>query len=324
MRGFKFMPYDWNVFLQLLLAQMMVVSLFYISDVDMHRITMGLIVNIFVIIGIKLKDPDGRSLPSSMMKKIGYAVRGETPPADTGKKESGIRLNVLTYGAMVATIVIVYEAVVGSGAGGAKLVGDIAFAAANGLVGVAVMMAQPKPPVQTDEDTVVEFINEVRQGTATGAKAVAVAALALGSMFVVGGQAFAHDPDSVGNDNITPGVVCSTLPGVSHGCDEDTGEADTEEVAGEEAVEAQQEDSENAPGGALSDGEVLYEAEKTICITAEANIWLRAFADATGVDYQEDGEEGTADFEFCQTFVVQVKGGSSASVTAWVVEDPQD
>ena len=75
MKNFKFMPYDWNVFLQLALVQAMVVALFYISGVDMHRIVMGLIVNIMVIIGLKLKDPDGRSLPASMMKKVGDAVR---------------------------------------------------------------------------------------------------------------------------------------------------------------------------------------------------------------------------------------------------------
>ena len=207
---------------------------------------------------------------------------------------------------MVVATVLVYEAVFGHGTNGIQLVGDIAFAAANGLVGIAVMMAQPKPPVQSDEDTVVDYINELRKG----AKILVVAVVAIGAIFVFGGVAFAHDPDAVSNDDISYGVVCSTLPGAAHGCnDENAGEA----------IEAQQEESEPVEQVevAVSDGQVLYEAEKTICIKAEANVWLYAIAEAAGI-VDEGSESAEDEIEICQTFTISVSGGGFALVTTSV------
>ena len=136
----------------------------------------------------------------------------------------------------------------------------------------------------------------------------------MAALMLFAGVASAHDPDSVTNDDITYGVVCSTLPGAAHGCDEEAGEV----------VEAHQEGSSEPQGhteGAVSDGEVLYEAEKTICIKAEANVWLYAIAKATGYADQEGGEDGGGEFDVCRTFTIQVTGGAFALVKAWVVED---
>ena len=66
---------------------------------------------------------------------------------------------------------------------------------------------------------------------------------------------------------------------------------------------------------------MLYEAQKTICIKAEANVWLYAIAKATGYADQEGGEDGGGEFEVCRTFTVKVTGGAFALVNAWVVED---
>ena len=71
----------------------------------------------------------------------------------------------------------------------------------------------------------------------------------------------------------------------------------------------------------MSDGDVLYEAQKTICIKAEASVWLYAIAKATGYADQKGGEDGGGEFEVCRTFTVKVTGGAFALVNAWVVED---
>ena len=137
--------------------------------------------------------------------------------------------------------------------------------------------------------------------------------IVVSALLAFAGVASAHDPDSVTNDDISYGVVCSTLPGAAHGCDEDAGES----------IEAQQEGSEpeEQEKGAESDGEVLYEADKTICVSAEANVWLYAIAQATGFADHAGGESGGGEFEVCRTFTVTVTGGAFASVNAWVVED---
>ena len=58
-----------------------------------------------------------------------------------------------------------------------------------------------------------------------------------GALVIFAGVASAHGPDAVSEDDTSYGVVCSTLPGVAHRCDEDAEEVEQAHQEEPELVE---------------------------------------------------------------------------------------